>query len=101
MYNFCICAVFKNESHILEEWLLHYIHHGVEHFYLINDNSDDNFETITNKYSRYITLFHNDIQTKKVGRQSMIYFINILKNIVQIGSESGERVLNNLFLLRS
>ena len=73
MYTFCICAVFKNESHILEEWLLHYIYHGVEHFYLVNDNSNDHFESILNKYSKYITLFHNDIQTKNVGRQTMIY----------------------------
>lgn len=73
MYKFCICSVFKNESHILEEWLLHYIYHGVEHFYLVNDNSNDNFETITNKYANYITLFHNDVQTKNVGRQTMIY----------------------------
>ena len=35
MYNFCVCAVFKNESHILEEWLLHYIYRGTEHFYLV------------------------------------------------------------------
>jgi hypothetical protein len=73
MYTFCVCAVFKNESHILEEWLLHYIYHGVEHFYLVNDNSNDDFESILNKYSKYITLFHNDIQTKNVGRQTMIY----------------------------
>jgi len=73
MYKFCVCAVFKNESHILEEWLMHYIHHGVEHFYLVNDNSNDNFETITNKYANYVTLFHNDIQTKNVGRQILIY----------------------------
>ena len=73
MYNFCIYAIFKNESHILEEWLLHYIYHGVEHFYLINDNSNDNFIEIINKYKSYITLFNNDIQTKIFGRQELIY----------------------------
>jgi hypothetical protein len=73
MYNFSICAIFKNESHILEEWLLHYIYHGIEHFYLVNDNSNDNFIDIINKYKPYITLFNNDIQTKNVGRQSLIY----------------------------
>jgi hypothetical protein len=73
MYNFCICAVFKNEAHILEEWLTHYIFHGVEHFYLVNDNSNDAFESIINKYSTNITLFHNDIETPNVGRQVLIY----------------------------
>ena len=73
MFNFVVCAIFKNESHILEEWLLHYISHGVEHFYLVNDNSSDDFICIIQKYSDYITLFNNVIQTKEVGRQSMIY----------------------------
>jgi hypothetical protein len=73
MYSFCVCAVFKNESHILEEWLLHYIYHGIEHFYLVNDNSNDNFTNIIDKYSKYITLFNNDIQTTNVGRQILIY----------------------------
>jgi len=81
MYNFCVCAVFKNEEHILEEWLLHYIYRGTEHFYLVNDNSNDKYIEIINKYSSFITLFNNDIQTKEVGRQVMIYnkyFKNIL-----------------------
>jgi hypothetical protein len=72
-YNFCVCAVFKNESHILEEWILHYLFHGVEHFYLINDNSNDDYKSIICKYSNYITLYDNDINTKAVGRQSVIY----------------------------
>lgn len=81
MYNFCVCAIFKNEAHILEEWLLHYISRGVEHFYLVNDNSTDDFFSIIDRYSSYITLFHNQIQTNLVGRQSMIcekYFRLIL-----------------------
>lgn len=70
MYNFCVCSVFKNEAHILEEWLLHYIYHGIEHFYLVNDNSLDQYKDIIDKYSNHITLFNNDIETKIVGRQS-------------------------------
>jgi hypothetical protein len=36
---------------------------------------------IIDKYSNFITLYHNDIQTKEVGRQILIYekyFRNIL-----------------------
>jgi len=73
MYSFAVCAVFKNESHILEEWLKHYLYHGVEHFYLVNDFSTDDFITIINKYSQYVTLFNNDIITKDVGRQIQVY----------------------------
>ena len=73
MYNLILCAVFKNESHILSEWIQHYLCRGVEHIYLINDYSTDNFLPIINKYSSKVTLFHNDIVTKNVGRQSKIY----------------------------
>ena len=38
-----LTAQFKNENHILEEWLKHYVKWGVQHFYLLNDNSTDNF----------------------------------------------------------
>ena len=73
MYYFSVCSVFKNEAHILEEWILHYLHHGIEHFFLVNDNSNDDYMCIVDKYSNYITLMHNDIVTKDVGRQSHIY----------------------------
>lgn len=81
MYQLVVCAVFKNESHILDEWISHYLYHGAEHIYLVNDNSNDNYEEIINKYSNYVTLFNNDIETQNVGRQSLIYekyFNNVL-----------------------
>jgi len=37
-----IGAVFKNESHIMIEWIEHYLSHGVDTIYLINDESTDN-----------------------------------------------------------
>ena len=40
-YYLSIGVLFKNESLILKEWLDHHIFHGVDHFYLINDNSND------------------------------------------------------------
>ena len=73
MHNLCVFSQFKNEAHILEEWLLHYIHRGVDHFFLINDASTDNYMEIVNKYSKYITLIQNEISTKNVGRQILIY----------------------------
>ncbi len=36
-------AVFRNEAHVLREWLDHYLRFGVERFYLINNNSDDDY----------------------------------------------------------
>ena len=50
MYSLSVGAIFKNESHSLREWIEHYLYHGVEHFYLVNDNSDDNFMDILKYY---------------------------------------------------
>jgi hypothetical protein len=80
MYNFVVCSVFKNESHILDEWINHYLYHGVDHIYLLNDFSNDNYINIINKYTDKVTLFHNDIVTKEVGRQNLLhnkYFKNL------------------------
>jgi glycosyltransferase involved in cell wall biosynthesis len=73
MYNFIVCGIFKNESHILLEWIEHYLSRGVDHIYLVNDNSTDTFIPIIEKYGDKITLFHNDIVSHDVGRQVLIY----------------------------
>ena len=41
-YKLCVLAIFKNETMVLKTWLDHYLHQGVDHFYLIDNNSDDN-----------------------------------------------------------
>jgi glycosyltransferase involved in cell wall biosynthesis len=73
MYNLILCAVFKNESHILSEWIQHYLQRGVDHIYLINDHSTDDYLPIIERYHDRITLQHNDIISKNIGRQIQIY----------------------------
>jgi hypothetical protein len=75
MYYFSIAACFKNEHHCIKEWIEHYKFHGINHIYLINDFSTPEYETIIQKYIEegYVTLYHNDIVTKQVGRQKLIY----------------------------
>jgi glycosyltransferase involved in cell wall biosynthesis len=46
----CLVSVFKNESHILEEWIQHYIKQGVDHFFLTDNGSTDNYMQILDKY---------------------------------------------------
>ena len=41
-YNFTIMAIFKNETMNLKLWLDHYLWQGIEHFYLIDNDSNDN-----------------------------------------------------------
>lgn len=73
MYNFVVCSVFKNESHILDEWIQHYKMRGVDHIFLVNDFSTDDFLPIIKRYEGYITLFNNNIVMKEVNRQIIIY----------------------------
>lgn len=84
MYYFSVATVFKNEHHGMKEWIEHYKFHGVDHLYMINDFSTPDFEHIIQKYidEGYVTLFHNDIVTKNVGRQTQIYE-NYLRNIIK------------------
>jgi hypothetical protein len=46
----CIVSIFKNEAHIFEEWISHYIKEGVDVFYLIDNGSTDNYMSILDKY---------------------------------------------------
>lgn len=73
MYDFIVCSIFKNESHILDEWIQHYLLRGINHIYLVNDNSTDNFRQITDKYNSNVTVFDNDIVETGVTRQCRIY----------------------------
>ncbi len=59
MYYLSVGAIFKNESHILSEWLQHYLSEGVDHFYLIDNGSNDNYMPLLERYidDGTVTLF--------------------------------------------
>jgi hypothetical protein len=78
-YYLSVGAMFKNESYSMKEWIRHYLHHGVEHFYLINDNSSDNFMEIIQEYidKNIVTLF-NVNEPYYLGRQRNLYNRHIL-----------------------
>ena len=45
----CIVSVFKNESHILEEWIQHYLRQGIDHIFLTDNGSSDDYMDILKK----------------------------------------------------
>ena len=47
-----ICAVFKNESPYLKEWIDYHLEIGVEHFYLYDNESSDDFVDVLTEYYR-------------------------------------------------
>ena len=46
----CLITMFKNECHIMKEWLDHYISQGVDKFFMIDNNSTDNYFEILYPY---------------------------------------------------
>lgn len=50
MYNVSICAIFKNEAPYLREWIEFNHIIGIEHFYLYNNNSEDDYESVLKPY---------------------------------------------------
>ena len=46
----CVVAIFKNESHIIKEWIEHYLYQGVDKFFMIDNGSTDNYYNILEPY---------------------------------------------------
>ncbi|MBR2631739.1 MAG: glycosyltransferase family 2 protein [Bacteroidaceae bacterium] len=49
-YKISFCLIFKDEAPFLKEWLDFHLTVGVDHFYLYNNNSDDNFREVLEPY---------------------------------------------------
>ena len=49
-YRISICGIFKNEAPYLKEWIEYHELIGIEHFYLYNNNSEDNYRDILQPY---------------------------------------------------
>lgn len=58
VYEVAVCAIFQNEAPYLKEWIEFHKLQGVEHFYLYNNNSEDNFLEVLYPYrvSNEVTL---------------------------------------------
>lgn len=66
-YNVSVCVIFKNEAPYLREWIEFNHIVGVDHFYMYNNNSEDDFKTVLEPYikSGLVTLVdwpHNQKQ---------------------------------------
>lgn len=51
-YDLSICAVIKNESKYLKEWIEYHLLTGVDHFFLYNAGSRDDFRKVLSPYIR-------------------------------------------------
>ena len=59
-----VLALFKNESHVLAEWVEHYLAEGATAIHLINNNSTDDFLSPLQDFiaSGVVTLHHDTRQ---------------------------------------
>jgi len=75
----CIVSIFKNEICALEEWINHYIKQGVDHFFLTDNGSNDDYMRILSKYiqSGIVTLNINATRHQQV--QHLNFFITDVK----------------------
>lgn len=62
-YKLSVCLCIKNEARYILDFIEHYIKQGVEHFYIINNDSIDNLEEIlkNSSYNSLITLIRDDM----------------------------------------
>ena len=55
-YKLAVAAIFKDEAAYLGEWLDYHLAAGVEHFYLYNNGSTDNFAEVLAPYAGLVTV---------------------------------------------
>ena len=58
LYDLAVVAIFKDEARYLKEWLDYHLLAGIEHFYLYNNNSSDDFAEVLAPYvdAKLVTL---------------------------------------------
>jgi len=76
----CLIAIFKNESHILKEWINHYLNQGVEKFFLIDNGSTDNYFPIIEPFiERSIVYLVKDSKPHSQIELYNKYFLKVCK----------------------
>lgn len=74
-YKIAICGIFKNEANFLKEWIEYHEMIGVEHFYLYNNNSEDDFRAVLDPYvnSGLVTLVEWPYNQAQMGAYKHFY----------------------------
>lgn len=89
-YYVSICGIFKDEAFYLKEWIEYHKKAGVDHIYLYNNNSTDNYLTVIKPYleERYIDLIDwSKTSDKQAIKKSVTDKFSIDNMILEISSE--------------
>lgn len=91
-YNLVICAIFQNESFFLKEWLEYHRLLGVEHFYLYNNLSDDQYLNILQPYIEdgVVDLFDWPVETFSQTDYLELLQLPAYNQALELAKESAE-----------
>lgn len=75
-----LISVFKNEAHIFKEWIEHYLKEGINHFFLVDNGSTDNYLEKLQIYidKKIVTLIQDEKKYSQV--EHLNKFLPICKN---------------------
>ena len=82
MYYLSVLCIFKNETMNLKIWIEHYLWQGVEHFYLIDNGSNDNPLSILQEYidKGLITYYYRPERFQQIQHYQYVFDNANLKN---------------------
>jgi len=52
-----VMAIFKNESMVMKEWIEHYKWQGIDMIVMLNNDSNDDWKSITDQYPGFVKVF--------------------------------------------
>jgi hypothetical protein len=82
-FNLVVVSTFKNEKLIQQEWMQHYINEGVEHFYLLDNGSQDDYMTGLQRFPAEMYTLVRDSSPPKTALQDFLmnkYFVSLVKS---------------------
>jgi hypothetical protein len=82
MHYLSVLCIFKNETMNLQKWIDHYIWQGVEHFYLIDNGSDDNPLIILQNYidKGFVTYYYRPEKYQQIQHYQFVFDNANIKN---------------------
>jgi 2-polyprenyl-3-methyl-5-hydroxy-6-metoxy-1,4-benzoquinol methylase len=76
-----ILGIFKNEAHIFVEWIEHYLKEGVDHFFLVDNGSTDDYKERISSYRSRITLY------ERLERHAQVKIYNEILESIRTSTE--------------
>jgi hypothetical protein len=76
-YDLALLLTTKNDSSILEEYIKHYIWQGVEHFYIIDNGSEDNTKEMLSGYinNGLVSYYYYPEKYKQIENYNKVYHL--------------------------